>query len=221
MTKSELIARLAAALSAAGGEGRRVRGEDDPRRDDAEPAQRASHRDPRLRQLRPQLPAAAHRPQPEVRREGAGAGEVRAALQGRQGAARAGRLLDPDATVAPPRSRQRASAAAFARLQGTRPDACRHLDDPRRSCSSLLLAFAAKNTEPVTLRFYFDLALAGAAGARCCSRFFAAGALLGVLAVLGTAAARSAGRSRACSAVETAGRSRQPAPPRRSRRPRI
>ena len=49
----------------------------------------------------------------------------------------------------------------------------------------VLLAFAAKNVEPVTLRFYFDLAtqiplvllLFG---------FFAAGAVLGVLATLGT-----------------------------------
>ena len=57
------------ALPAAGGEGRRVRGQDDPRRDDAEPARRPSHRDPRLRQLRPELPAAAHRPQSEVGRK--------------------------------------------------------------------------------------------------------------------------------------------------------
>jgi lipopolysaccharide assembly protein A len=49
----------------------------------------------------------------------------------------------------------------------------------------LLVAFAAKNVEPVTLRFYFDqvlraplvLVLLGA---------FALGALLGVLAMLGT-----------------------------------
>jgi uncharacterized integral membrane protein len=47
-----------------------------------------------------------------------------------------------------------------------------------------LLAFAARNTDPVTLRFYFDLAwqmplvwlLFG---------FFAAGAVLGIAAVLG------------------------------------
>ena len=92
MTKSELIARLAAqfpqlvakdaelavkmildAMAESLAEGR-------------------AHRDPRLRQLRPELPAAARRAQSEVGREGAGAGEVRAALQGRQGTARAGRL---------------------------------------------------------------------------------------------------------------------------------
>ena len=69
------------------------------------------HRDPRLRQLRAQLPPAAHRPQPEVGREGAGAGEVRAALQGRQGAARARRFrADGDAPAAPQRARFRSRA---------------------------------------------------------------------------------------------------------------
>ena len=53
-----------------------------------------AHRDPRVRQLRPQLPAAAHGTQSQVRREGAGAGEARSALQGRQGIARAGRLQE-------------------------------------------------------------------------------------------------------------------------------
>ena len=47
-----------------------------------------------------------------------------------------------------------------------------------------LLAFAARNTDPVTLRFYFDLAwqmpLVGLLVA-----FFVAGALLGVAAALG------------------------------------
>ena len=49
----------------------------------------------------------------------------------------------------------------------------------------LLVAFAAKNVEPVTLRFYFDLALQtplilALFGA------FALGALFGVLSLLGT-----------------------------------
>jgi len=49
----------------------------------------------------------------------------------------------------------------------------------------LLVAFAAKNAEPVTLRFYFDLArelplVVALFG------FFLAGALLGILALLGT-----------------------------------
>jgi uncharacterized integral membrane protein len=49
----------------------------------------------------------------------------------------------------------------------------------------LLVAFAAKNTDPVTLRFYFDLALQtplilALFGA------FALGALFGVLSLLGT-----------------------------------
>jgi len=49
----------------------------------------------------------------------------------------------------------------------------------------LLLAFAAKNTEPVALRFYFDL-LWQAPLVVLLFAFFSAGALLGVLAVLGT-----------------------------------
>ena len=49
----------------------------------------------------------------------------------------------------------------------------------------LLVAFAAKNTENVTLRFYFDLALqAPLVVVLFC--FFAAGALFGMLALVGT-----------------------------------
>ena len=49
----------------------------------------------------------------------------------------------------------------------------------------LLIAFAAKNVEPVTLRFYFDLALQ-APLVLLLLGFFAAGALFGVLALTGT-----------------------------------
>jgi uncharacterized integral membrane protein len=49
----------------------------------------------------------------------------------------------------------------------------------------LLLAFAAKNTGPVALRFYFDLVWQ-APLVLLLFAFFAAGALLGVLALLGT-----------------------------------
>jgi putative membrane protein len=49
----------------------------------------------------------------------------------------------------------------------------------------LLVAFAAKNVEPVTLRFYFDLALQTPL-VLALFGFFAAGALFGVLALLGT-----------------------------------
>jgi uncharacterized integral membrane protein len=48
----------------------------------------------------------------------------------------------------------------------------------------LLVAFAAKNADPVTLRFYFDLALQ-APLVLVLFGFFAAGALFGVLALLG------------------------------------
>ena len=47
----------------------------------------------------------------------------------------------------------------------------------------LLVAFAAKNVEPVTLRFYFDLALQ-APLVLVLFAFFAAGAVFGVLALL-------------------------------------
>ena len=49
----------------------------------------------------------------------------------------------------------------------------------------LLVAFAAKNAEPVTLRFYFDMALEAPLVVALFA-FFAAGALFGILALLGT-----------------------------------
>ena len=49
----------------------------------------------------------------------------------------------------------------------------------------LLAAFAAKNVEPVTLRFYFDLAVQTPL-VLALFGFFAAGALFGILALLGT-----------------------------------
>jgi uncharacterized integral membrane protein len=49
----------------------------------------------------------------------------------------------------------------------------------------LLLAFAAKNTAPVALRFYFDLVWQ-APLVLVLFAFFAAGALFGVLATLGS-----------------------------------
>ena len=49
----------------------------------------------------------------------------------------------------------------------------------------VLLAFAAKNTEPVTLRFYFDLVWQAPLVALLLA-FFAAGAVLGLVAMSGT-----------------------------------
>ena len=49
----------------------------------------------------------------------------------------------------------------------------------------LLAAFAAKNIEPVALRFYFDIVLQAPLIVLLLA-FFAAGALFGVLALLGT-----------------------------------
>ena len=49
----------------------------------------------------------------------------------------------------------------------------------------LLVAFAAKNVEPVTLRFYFDLTLQAPLVVLLFA-FFAAGALFGIAALLGT-----------------------------------
>jgi putative membrane protein len=48
----------------------------------------------------------------------------------------------------------------------------------------LLVAFAAKNVEPVTLRFYFDLALRTPLVVALFG-FFAGGVLFGVLSLLG------------------------------------
>lgn len=48
----------------------------------------------------------------------------------------------------------------------------------------LLVAFAAKNAEPVTLRFYFDLALEAPLVVLLLG-FFAAGALFGIAALIG------------------------------------
>jgi len=49
----------------------------------------------------------------------------------------------------------------------------------------LLVAFAAKNVEPVTLRFFFDLALQTPL-VLALFAFFALGALFGMLALVGT-----------------------------------
>jgi uncharacterized integral membrane protein len=49
----------------------------------------------------------------------------------------------------------------------------------------LLLAFAAKNTDPVALRFYFDLSWQAPLVALLLA-FFAAGAVLGLAAALAT-----------------------------------
>lgn len=49
----------------------------------------------------------------------------------------------------------------------------------------VLLAFAARNTEPVTLRFYFDLAWQAPLVALLLA-FFAAGAVLGLIAMSGS-----------------------------------
>jgi len=49
----------------------------------------------------------------------------------------------------------------------------------------LLVAFAAKNAELVTLRFYFDMALETPLVVALFA-FFVAGALFGILALLGT-----------------------------------
>jgi len=49
----------------------------------------------------------------------------------------------------------------------------------------VLLAFAARNTDPVTLRFYFDLAWQAPLVALLLA-FFVAGAVLGLVAMSGT-----------------------------------
>ena len=55
----------------------------------------------------------------------------------------------------------------------------------RLAVFALLVAFAAKNADPVTLRFYFDLAVQSPLVVVLFA-FFLAGALFGMLALLGT-----------------------------------
>ena len=61
----------------------------------------------------------------------------------------------------------------------------------------LLVAFAAKNVEPVTLRFYFDLALQAPLIVMLFA-FFAAGALFGVAGAARHRCCASGARSRSC-----------------------
>jgi putative membrane protein len=72
----------------------------------------------------------------------------------------------------------------------------------------LLAAFAAKNIEPVALRFYFDLALTAPLIVLLLG-FFAAGALFGVLALVGTVLRQR----REISALKRQGGAAQPVPP--------
>src|SRR5512147_1533104 len=79
----------------------------------------------------------------------------------------------------------------------------------------VLLAFAAKNTDPVTLRFYFDLAWQLPLVALLLA-FFAAGALLGLAAMLGTVLRQRreiARLSRGSAQAPTAPQTPAPAPP--------
>ena len=72
----------------------------------------------------------------------------------------------------------------------------------------LLAAFAAKNVEPVALRFYFDLSLQAPLIVLLLA-FFAAGALFGVLALLGTLLRQK----REISGLKRQGMAAPPAPP--------
>jgi uncharacterized integral membrane protein len=73
----------------------------------------------------------------------------------------------------------------------------------------LLLAFAARNTEPVTVRFWFDLAWQAPLVALLLA-FFAGGAALGLLAALGSflAQRREIARLRRLEAAATESRGR-------------
>ncbi len=72
----------------------------------------------------------------------------------------------------------------------------------------LLLAFAAKNTDPVMLRFYFDFA-APAPLVLWLLAFFALGALFGVAALLATVVRQR----REISAMKKQAAPAEPAPP--------
>ena len=74
----------------------------------------------------------------------------------------------------------------------------------------VLLAFAAKNTEPVTLRFYFDLAWQAPLVALLLA-FFAAGAVLGLIAMSGTYLAQRREIARLQHIASAGGEARTPA----------
>jgi len=78
----------------------------------------------------------------------------------------------------------------------------------------LLLAFAARNTDPVTLRFWFDLAWQAPLVALLLA-FFVAGAAFGLLAMLGTHVAqrREIARLRRAAAPTEDGGARPPTQP--------
>ncbi len=79
----------------------------------------------------------------------------------------------------------------------------------------LLLAFAAKNTDPVTLRFFFELAWQAPLVALLLA-FFAAGALTGAAAALATVLRqrRELGRLRREQRPEGVPAASEPVPPR-------
>jgi hypothetical protein len=112
MTKSQLIELLSARHRPAGTEGCRARGEDDAGRHGAHACVGQPHRDPRLRQLRVELPPPRTGRNPEDRREGAGAAQVRPALQGGQGAC-ASAWITTKAEYCSNSTRRRASARRF------------------------------------------------------------------------------------------------------------
>ncbi len=175
------------ALPAAGGEGCGTRGEDDSRRHGEEPGAGAAHRNPGFRQFRTQLPAPAHRAQPEVGREGAGAGQVRAALQGGQGTARAcghqeisgisrHRLLQSGIIERSCRffsheeHEEYGGAGSDEFADGSCGYALPAAGYSSSSCSCWCWRFAVKNTDPVTVRYYFGGRVAGAAHLRAAGR---------------------------------------------------
>ena len=91
----------------------------------------------------------------------------------------------------------------------------------RSGCSLflLLLVFAAKNTEPVDAALLFRPGPGRRRWCWCCSAFFAAGALFGVLAAARHACCGSGARSRACEATHAPVRSRPTHRRRRVSRP--
>jgi len=74
---------------------------------------------------------------------------------------------------------------------------------------AILAAFAAKNTDPVALRFYFDLAWQAPLVAVLLA-FFTAGAALGMLAMLGSYLAQRREISRLRRSVPAAEKSAPP-----------
>ena len=161
MTKSELISQAGGALPAAGGERRRAGGQDDSRCDVQEPGRGPAHRDPRLRQLRAELSArrasgATRSPATRCRCRRSTFRTSRRARNCANAWMRSGRN-----TPSRLRSERIGASARVPHVRLPAPTARREGAAVRYLCwvanavlFVLLVGFALKNSDPVTVRYF-------------------------------------------------------------------